>query len=164
MTVRRLRTGEAPLFKTLRLRALADAPDAFAHTHAEISAKPESYWDEMTRSVTEPGRHAMFVAEDAGAEVGLAFGTLDPERPGAVHLGGMWVEPGARSGGIGRALGEAVLGWARARGSDHVVLWVTVGNAPAIALYERLGFAPTGRRDRLPANPRREILEMEQAL
>ena len=164
MTVRRLRAGEAALFKTLRLCALADAPDAFAHTHAEISAKPESYWDEMTRAVTEPGRHAMFVAEDAGAPIGMAFGTLDPERPRAAHLGGMWVEPGARSGGVGRALGGAVLDWARERGFDRIALWVTDGNAPAIALYERLGFAPTGRRDRLPVTLRLDILEMARAL
>ena len=38
MTVRHLRADEAALFKTLRLRALSDAPDALAHTHAEISA------------------------------------------------------------------------------------------------------------------------------
>ena len=63
MIVRRLRADEAPLFKTLRLRALADAPDAFAHTYDEISAKPDTYWAEMTRSVTEPDRYAMFVAE-----------------------------------------------------------------------------------------------------
>jgi hypothetical protein len=51
VTVRRLRPDEKALFKTLRVRALADSPDAFAHTHAEICAKPDSYWQEMTRSV-----------------------------------------------------------------------------------------------------------------
>ena len=35
VSVRRLRADEAPIFKTLRLRALADAPDAFAHTYDE---------------------------------------------------------------------------------------------------------------------------------
>jgi hypothetical protein len=64
MTVRRLRAGEMTLFKTLRLRALADSPAAFAHTHAEISAKPAAWWQEMARSLTEPGPHVMFVAED----------------------------------------------------------------------------------------------------
>jgi len=44
VTVRRLRPDETALFKTLRGRALADSPDAFAHTHAEICAKPDSYW------------------------------------------------------------------------------------------------------------------------
>ena len=100
MTVRRLRPDETALFKTLRLRALADSPDAFAHTHAEICAKPDSYWQEMTRSVTEPGRHVMFVAEERATPIGMAFGTLDAERPEVPHLGGMWVDPTARAAAL----------------------------------------------------------------
>jgi len=162
--VRPLRSDEAKLFKDLRLRALADAPDAFAHTHAEIAAKPEAYWDEMTRSVTEPGRHVMFVAEDAAAPVGLVFGLVDREHADAAHLGGMWLDPSARSHGVGRALGDAVLAWARERRFRRIVLWVTEGNAPAIALYEGLGFAPAGRRNPSPVDPRLSIIEMERAL
>ena len=95
MIVRRLQTHEAPLFKALRLQALADAPDAFARTYAEISVKPEAYWEEMTRSVTEPGRNTMFVAEEAAAPAGMAFGLIDREDRGLAGLGGMWVAPAA---------------------------------------------------------------------
>jgi GNAT superfamily N-acetyltransferase len=168
VNVRRLRPDEAKLLKDLRLRALADAPDAFAHTHAEISAKPDSYWEQMTRGVTEPGRHVMLVAEDDGAPVGIAFGVLPrirPEdRPDAPHLGGMWVDPTARGRGVGRALAEAVLDWARERGFGVIALWVTEGNDPAIALYEHRGFTRTGRTDRLPSNPTLGTFEMERAL
>jgi len=161
--VRRLRSDEAALFRTLRLRALADAPDAFAHTHDEISAKPDAYWTEMTHSVTEPGRHVMFVAEDGGP-VGMAFGLVDGQRPDRAHLGGMWVAPSARHRGVGRALTDAVLAWARERAFADIVLWVADGNDEAMKLYERMGFAGTGRSDRLPTNPRRAILEMARAL
>jgi ribosomal protein S18 acetylase RimI-like enzyme len=161
--VRRLRADEAALFKTLRLRALADAPAAFAHSHDEVSAEPDAYWAEMTRSVTEPGRHAMFVAEDEEA-VGMSFGLVDRERSSRAHLGGMWVAPTARHRGVGRALGDAVLAWARERGFADVVLWVTEGNADAVALYERMGFACTGRRDRLPSSSGLAIYEMGLAL
>jgi GNAT superfamily N-acetyltransferase len=164
VTVRPLRDDEAKLFKDLRLRALADAPSAFAQTHAEIATKPDTYWDDMTRSVTEPGRHAMFVAEEDAAPVGLVFGLVDRERGDAAHLGGMWVDPSARGHGVGRALGDAVLGWARARCFRRIVLWVTEGNSSAIALYEGLGFAPTGHRNPSPVDPRLTILEMERAL
>ena len=126
MTARPLRGDEAKLLEDLRLRALAEAPGAFAHAHAAIAAKPEAYWEEMTRSVAEPGRHAMFVAEEAAAPVG-------------------------------RALGAAVLGWARNR-------WVTDGNVSAVALSARLGFAPTAGRRPSPVDPRLSILEMESAL
>jgi ribosomal protein S18 acetylase RimI-like enzyme len=41
---------------------------------------------------------------------------------------------------------------------------VTEGNKAAITLYERLGFTPTGRRDRLPHGLGLAILEMERSL
>ncbi|HTO09992.1 MAG TPA: GNAT family N-acetyltransferase [Candidatus Binatia bacterium] len=164
MKVRRLEPGEAALLKDLRLRALAEAPTAFAHTHAEISARPDSYWEEMTRGLTEPGLHVMFVAEAEGRAIGMAFGVLQRERPDVPHVGGMWVDPAARAGGVGSALTAAVLDWARERGFQRIGLWVTEGNAAAIALYERMGFTPTGRRDRQPVAPDLGILEMERAL
>ena len=164
MNVRRLRADEAKLFKDLRLRALADAPAAFADPHDEINAQSDSYWEEMTRSVTEPGRHAMFVAEDDGDAVGIAFGVLPRDVPDVPHVGGMWVDPSARTRGIGRALAEAVFDWARQRGYRRIGLWVTEGNRAAVALYERLGFTPTGRRDRQPVDPTLGIVEMERAL
>ena len=107
MKGRPLRSEEAKLLKDPRLRALADVPDAFAHTDADIGAKPDTYWEEMTRALTAPGRHVMLVAEDDGAPVGMAFGVLPrlrPQgRPDAPHLGGMWVAPAARRRGTGRA-------------------------------------------------------------
>jgi GNAT superfamily N-acetyltransferase len=164
VSIRRLRADEAALFKSLRLRALADAPDAFAHTYDEIVSKPDAYWEEMTRSVTGLARHAMFVAEAEAAAVGMAFGTIDRERADRAHLGGMWVDPRSRGSGVGRALGDAVLAWARERGLADIVLWVTEGNAKAEALYARLGWTRTGRSDRLPSNPHLAIHEMSRSL
>ena len=164
MTVRRLRADETTLLKTLRLRALAESPDAFGDSLATARARPDAYWTEMTRSVTEPDRHAMFLAEDAAAAVGIAFGLVDRERADRAHLGGMWVDPAGRRRGVGRALVDAVLAWARERGFAAVVLWVTEGNAEAEALYERMGFTRTGRSDRLPSNSRLAVYEMGRAL
>ena len=162
MIVRPLRGDEAKLLKDLRLRALADAPTAFAHTHAEIAAKPDTYWDDMTASVTTGD--VLFVAEDDGRALGMAFGILQHDRPALTHLGGMWVDPAARSAGVGRALTSAVLDWARARGFERIGLWVTEGNAPAVALYERMAFRRSGRRDRHPVYQDLDIVEMERAL
>ena len=168
MKVRRLVPGEAALLETIRLRALADAPDAFAQTHAEISAKPDAYWEQMTYGLTRPDGHAMLLAEDDGVVVGMAFGVMPQVRPqdraDVPHLGGMWVAPATRGRGVGRALAEAVLDWARERGLGLIALWVTEGNAPAIALYERMGFARTGKTDRLPSNPTLGTFEMERPL
>ena len=162
--VRRLRADETTLLKTLRLRALAESPDAFGDSLAAARARPDSYWTEMTRSVTEPDRHAMFLAEDVAAAVGIAFGLVDRERADRAHLGGMWVDPAARRRGAGRALVDAVLAWARERRLRDIVLWVVEGNAEAVTLYERAGFARTGRQDHLPSNPGLSTCEMGRPL
>jgi GNAT superfamily N-acetyltransferase len=62
----------------------------------------------------------------------------------------MWVDPEVRGSGLGDALVERVLAWARARDADIVELWVTETNAHARALYERWGFVPDGRRQPHP--------------
>ena len=106
----------------------------------------------------------MFVAEVDGAVVGMAFGLMDRELPTRAHLGGMWVAPDARHQGCGRALSDAVIAWAHERRFTDLALWVTEGNKTALALYERQGFALTGRRGPHPHNRSLAILHMERSL
>ncbi len=61
MRVRTLEAHEVALHRDVRLRALQEAPDAFGESFADAAARPMSYWDDLTRSVTEPGRHVMFL-------------------------------------------------------------------------------------------------------
>jgi GNAT superfamily N-acetyltransferase len=57
---------------------------------------------------------------------------------------GVFVDSTVRRQGVGVALIEKVIEWARARGSTHLDVWITSGNDPAIALYSRCGFQATG--------------------
>lgn len=64
---------------------------------------------------------------------------------------GMLCDGGWRGVGLGRALLEASLGWARANASSglgvrRVELDVLVSNPGAVALYESVGFVVEGRR------------------
>ena len=89
MTVRRLRADEAKLFKDLRLRALADAPSAFAHAHDEISAKPESYWDDFfaLKGLEDAGRTTTMRA-DLAASIRRTIAEKKIDYiPGAAELG-----------------------------------------------------------------------------
>jgi len=54
--------------------------------------------------------------------------------------------PGFRRRGVGRALVCRLLTQARDEACSHATLEVRCGNAAALALYERLGFARVGRR------------------
>ncbi|MEM9852035.1 MAG: GNAT family N-acetyltransferase [Pseudomonadota bacterium] len=57
----------------------------------------------------------------------------------------LYVAPGARRAGVGRALVTGCLGWAHAARAPWLALAVVEANAPAIALYTSLGFHPVGR-------------------
>ncbi|MFZ0106430.1 MAG: GNAT family N-acetyltransferase [Thiobacillus sp.] len=48
-----------------------------------------------------------------------------------------------RGNGLGRALLNAVLDWARAQGAVRAQLLADLDNAPALAFYERVGWQPT---------------------
>jgi ribosomal protein S18 acetylase RimI-like enzyme len=63
----------------------------------------------------------------------------------------LYVRDDARGAGVGRALAEAVIERAAARGCARVELDVNTENAPALALYRSLGFetGKTGGQDLL---------------
>jgi GNAT superfamily N-acetyltransferase len=72
--------------------------------------------------------------------IGLANLGLRGER---TWLGGVGVVPDRRGSGIGESLTRLLLDEARRAGAREMVLEVIVENAPAIALYEKLGFTRT---------------------
>jgi ribosomal protein S18 acetylase RimI-like enzyme len=81
----------------------------------------------------------LLVAADGGQPVGLAVlvGTTEAEL-------GMLVRADRRREGIGDALVEAAVAWARGRGVRRVVLHVFPHNVGAIALYRKHGFGARG--------------------
>jgi ribosomal protein S18 acetylase RimI-like enzyme len=56
------------------------------------------------------------------------------------YLAELYVVPDRRGNGLGRALMEAALEEARARGADHIDLGTSEDDVAARALYEKLGF------------------------
>jgi len=160
MRVRELERSEWELFRELRLRALAESPNAFARRFVDERGQPDAHWIRLTESVTTPDGQTMLLAEEGGLSFGLVFGLLDREHPKTGHVGGMWVEPEWRRRGAGAALLRAVIDWARLRQLKRLELWVTEGNDPAMRLYERSGFTDTGKRDTLAANPTLRVIQM----
>lgn len=157
MTVelRRLREGETGLLRDLRLRALREAPLAFAATLEESRARPAERWDEWVREGAAGETQVTVVAVEGDRGLGMVSCRLLDDPPGATWLEALWVDPGTRRAGLGSALIEAVAGWSRERGATRLELSVTEGNDPARALYTRAGFVETGRRRPLPADPAR---------
>lgn len=134
ITVRSLRADDWELWREVRLRSLADAPDAFGSTLAREQAFTEETWRQRAA-----GNAVMAFVDGAPAAIGAWFGSA----PGIAHVVAMWTAPQFRGQGLaGRILDELVSS-ARASGL-RVVLDVAQGNPTARAVYERYGFVATG--------------------
>ncbi|MEM9169318.1 MAG: GNAT family N-acetyltransferase [Pseudomonadota bacterium] len=142
--------------KTIRLAALSADPDAFGSTFAAERDRPEEAW----RSRLSKTDRATFVCVRAAADVGLAVAAANED--GSASLYSVWAAPSERGGGVGDALIDACVAWARGEGFTRMTLNVGDGAAAAIRLYARHGFAPTGVVGSLPP-PRDHILEHERA-
>jgi len=76
----------------------------------------------------------------------IAFvGYADVQRPEGWLIQGVYSWPDLRGRGLAQAGVSELCREAFAAGGSHVQLAVVEGNAPGIALYEKLGFRPVGR-------------------
>jgi GNAT superfamily N-acetyltransferase len=165
--IRRIRPDEGPRLRALRLHALAEAPLAFGSTLAREQAYPDALWRERAQRGAVGVDSVTFVAEHDGRWLGMVTGLpRDPDVPDdpRPELVAMFVSPEARGGGLGAALVDAVLTWARDRKAAGLTLWVTATNEAAIALYAGRGFRPTGERRPLDHAPAVESIRMVRDL
>ncbi len=101
------------------------------------------------RSVRRYPHAAVFVAEVPEGVVGRLSVGRDPH-PASHHVAdlGLMVAESHRRRGIGWALLDAAVDWARVSGVDKLELHVFPHNKGAIRLYERFGFEREGYRKR----------------
>ena len=132
--------------RTVRLRALRNAPYAFASTYEREAAFDDAEWVQRLTSGS-----ATFLARTNGTTVGICSGL--PPSDGAVELVAMWVDPEVRGSGVAADLVRAVLAWATEQRANRLHLWVAGNNEHAKRFYEKSGFVLTGERQPLPSDP-----------
>jgi RimJ/RimL family protein N-acetyltransferase len=145
---------------TIRQATPGDAT-ALVQLAREVGAEPEGWlistseWrgagDERRylRTLRRSRDAAVFVAEAREGIVGRLSVGRDPH-PASVHVAdlGLMVDKKHRRRGIGRALLEQAVKWARGAGVSKLELHVFPHNEPAIQLYEAFGFRREGYRER----------------
>jgi ribosomal protein S18 acetylase RimI-like enzyme len=142
INLRKIGVDDWPLWRILRLEALAEAPYAFSATLAYWLGEgdTETRWRRRLSDVP-----LNIVAEWQKTSAGMVSGTA-PGSEGSVELISMWVAPFARGHGIGDSLVNAVIEWAREQQASKVILAVFEGNERAFALYRRHGCIDLGAR------------------
>lgn len=156
----------------MRLRPLAEADLAIVwEWMRDAPEAPAWKEEELVRLIGPPatfgnaeGRlRRAWVAEDS-AEVlqgfAVAAAVLIAGAPAECELEFIFVPPAARRSGVGRALLQAVLEWARQLPACEVWLEVRASNARAIEFYQMCGFAAAGRRPRYYVDPSEDAVLM----
>ena len=101
------------------------------------------------------------IAEEQGRVAGYvgSQSVLD-----AADMMNIAVDPDFRRQGIAEQLILALVDKLKEKNVIALLLEVRVSNAPAIALYEKLGFEQVGRRPRYYHNPREDALILRKEL
>ncbi|HEX6490248.1 MAG TPA: GNAT family N-acetyltransferase [Gaiellaceae bacterium] len=142
--IRRARPADASALVELG-RAVGAEPEGWLITAGDWRGRGDER--RYLRAVRRSSQAAVFVAESDGEIVGRLSLVRD-SHPASPHVAdlGLMVAAGHRRRGIGRALLEQAVEWAKEERIEKLELHVFPHNEPAIRLYERFGFEREGVR------------------
>jgi ribosomal protein S18 acetylase RimI-like enzyme len=142
MIIRGVGPDDAEAWRTIRLEALAKAPEAFSAQLADWQDRPLA--DFSAQLMANP----TFLAFADDIPVGCICWIRETEDLARGWIGGVYVAERMRGKGVGQALIAAAVADARAAGITEMWLEVRVGNASAQRAYEQAGFAVVTDPDR----------------
>ncbi len=138
--IRLLTPDDAARYRDIRLEGLRQDPDAFSSTFAQECAMPLSWFAER---IVDGNVFGAFVRGELAGVAG--YWPLEGEKEShKAILWGMYVRAAVRGSGLGERLIEAVVKYATGR-VEQLQLGVATGNAAALRLYMKTGFAEYGR-------------------
>lgn len=141
ITVRRLTEEEWDEFRSVRLAALQESPEAFVASYEQESGYDEDFWRLRMR------RSQRILAEVDGEAVGVvSVGMADDDEGKMADLFGLWVSPALRGKGVASKLVKAGAKHAARSGRTHLNYWVGTENGRAVAFASGFGFRPTDER------------------
>lgn len=146
LTVRRAVEGDIPAL----MRLLVQVNMVHHNGRPDLFKGPTTkYTEDELRALLQDDATPVFVCAGAdGAVLGHGFCVLQHsggqlmEEHDTLYIDDICVDEAARGRGVGRALYEHILGYARAIGCYNVTLNVWSCNPGAMAFYKKLGLKP----------------------
>jgi ribosomal protein S18 acetylase RimI-like enzyme len=151
MRVRTARPSDLPRVSELAAELVRQHHALDAARFMLVDGVAEGYRRFLTGELRRKGALVLVAEDEDGAGeaiLGYAYATLEPRNwsdllDAAGKLNDVFVDPGARRRGVGRALCRAVLAELAARGAPRVVLLSAWRNPDAHVFFESLGFRRT---------------------
>ena len=138
--IRELNTDDWLLYKSIRLNALVDSPEAFGCTFDNEAGLPDTKWKDRIRD------SSVFVAFIDDEPTGLVVSFTKPENPSERLLFSMWVEDKYRNLKIGTSLVQHFIEWAKSENATKIIAGYSDENEDVFRFYEQLGFKKTGEK------------------
>ncbi|MFJ5217441.1 GNAT family N-acetyltransferase [Streptomyces sp. NPDC088354] len=116
--------------------------------NAEVYAEEFGWnaeYETLVARIVADGHERAWIAELDGERAGCVFCVRD-EDPGTARLRLLLVDPAARGHGIGRALVDACVLFARETGRRELVLWTNDVLTSARRIYQAAGFELVGQK------------------
>jgi GNAT superfamily N-acetyltransferase len=149
ITVRKFEVAEFSSYRSLRLSALEESPDAFGSTLGAEQLRTTEEWASRLQSGCNSGLDLPLIGQVGTTAAGLAWGKVDRSDRTIVHVYQMWVVPEFRGRGIARLLLRTIVAWTASLEARSVHLGVASGETSAMRLYVSEGFVPFGQAEPL---------------
>jgi ribosomal protein S18 acetylase RimI-like enzyme len=140
------------------LESINTSPGVFLASAGQIKGESQEFWEHKLKSST------WAVVQRRGKILGIAAAKSPGETDSyalqekACFIESVWIAPFMRRKGVGERLVTYLIEQERKAGIRQFYLWVFKGNTPAIELYKRMDFKPTGNPSALTNVPEVQYL------
>lgn len=142
ISIRRIRIGEAELFKRIRITSLRESPSAFGSTYESALRRTPESWSEQADSTAQGSDRSTFIAFSDDSPIGISALYRVEDGSDVGELLQMWVSPEHRGRGVATRIMNAVFQWAGENGFRTVIATLARGNAMALKFFREYGFKP----------------------
>jgi len=139
--IRRLKLGEADLYRKTRLAALKDAPYAFSSSYENTLKRSPDSWIEQADESTNGSDKATFIVFSDDKPIGMAALYRIEKQANTGELLQVWIDANYRGSGIAKQLMDEIFNWAGKNNFNKIIAGVTKPNPRAIQFYINYGFS-----------------------